>query len=783
MKIRRFAPALLALLCWGGAAAAPAAAQTVLVEAEGFADPGGWSLDTQFIHIMGSPYLLAHGLGEPVKDAATTVKFPSTGTYRVFVRTKDWVARWKAPGQPGKFQVTVDGKPLAATFGTEGADWHWQDGGKVEVTKPEAAVGLHDLTGFEGRCDAIVFSKDPAFVPPNDAKELGSWRKAALGLPDKPVEAGPFDLVVVGGGYGGLGAAISAARMGCKVALIQDRPVLGGNGSSEIRVWSMGGTTTGKYPMLGQIVEEFADRAKSSPGTKEEFGDDRKELITEAEKNIALFLDTHMYKVEMDGKAIKAVVAANTRTGAETRFSGKLFADTTGHGSLGAMAGAEFAVQEKGHMGMSNMWRWAEGDKPAAFPKADWALPLEMKDFPYPVRGKAEWFWEGGFFRDPIQDLEYIRDWNFRAAYGAFNAMKNGDGAAKHTNAKLEWMAYIGGNRESRLLRGDIVLSREDIVSKKEFPDASVPTTWDIDIHEPKEQYAKKFPQDPFISKAVFGKGVDRQNGYPIPYRCFYAKDVPNLFMAGRQISVDHEALGTIRVMRTIGMMGEVVGKAASICVKNNCGPREVYSQYLDELKELMSLPGNARRERAIDPVDPKAALPYDANATGGRASSHSRKKAAATQPAAGAVAEGALDPKKLAGIVVDDAAAKLTGTWQSGTGLPGFVGSSYRYAQSGSGASARFEFAVPAAGRYEVRALHQPHENRSPKVRVTVVSADGEKVVEVNQQAAGTAEHGFTSLGTYAFDPAKPGAVVVTTEGAAKGNVAIDAVQVVPGK
>jgi hypothetical protein len=112
--------------------AAPAArAATVLVEAESFADHGGWSLDTQFIREMGSPYLLAHGLGTPVADATTTVNIPAAGTYHVWVRTKNWVARWQAPGAPGKFQVLVNGTPLANTFGTEGAVWGWQAGGTV----------------------------------------------------------------------------------------------------------------------------------------------------------------------------------------------------------------------------------------------------------------------------------------------------------------------------------------------------------------------------------------------------------------------------------------------------------------------------------------------------------------------------------------------------------------------------------------------------------------------------------------------------------------------------
>jgi hypothetical protein len=129
-----------------------ASAATVLVEAESFADHGGWNLDTQFIREMGSPYLLAHGIGKPVADATTKVSFPAAGTYRVFVRTKDWVARWNALGTPGRFQVLVNGTPLAEPFGTKSASWAWHDGGTVELPAGEARLALHDLTGFDGRC-------------------------------------------------------------------------------------------------------------------------------------------------------------------------------------------------------------------------------------------------------------------------------------------------------------------------------------------------------------------------------------------------------------------------------------------------------------------------------------------------------------------------------------------------------------------------------------------------------------------------------------------------------
>ena len=206
------------------------------MEAESFKDHGGWSLDTQFIEVMGSPYLLAHGMGDPVKDAVTAVKFPSTGSYRVWVRTMDWVAHWNAPGTPGNFQLLVDGKPLAETFDTKGKAWAWQDGGMIEIAKSETSLALHDLPGFAGRCDAIFFTKDAAFTPPNSNDANDPWRGTALGFPENPEDAGSYDLVVIGGGYGGTAAAISTARMGCKVALVQDRAVLGDNGTSEVRV-------------------------------------------------------------------------------------------------------------------------------------------------------------------------------------------------------------------------------------------------------------------------------------------------------------------------------------------------------------------------------------------------------------------------------------------------------------------------------------------------------------------------------------------------------------------
>jgi hypothetical protein len=765
--IRNLVMKLLSLILALFAVVARPFAATVLVEAESFQNPGGWVLDTQFIESMGSPYLMAHGLGEPVKDATTTVKLPQAGTWRVWVRTMDWVARWKATGAPGKFQVLVDGTPLKETFGTKGADWAWHDGGTVNFAKPEATLALHDLTGFNGRCDAILLTTDPVFQPSNDSAPFASWRMELAGLPAKPEEAGQFDLVVVGGGYAGMGAALAAARMGCTVALIQNRPVLGGNGSSEIRVWAMGGIRRGLYPQLGEIVEEYMDRAKSSPGTFEEFGDAKKEALVRAEKKISLFLNHHAFRVEVDGNRLKAVVAFDTRTGHIRRFAGTLFVDSTGHAGIGALAGADHTIKDDGHLGMSNMWRWRDTGAPVAFPATPWALDLVMDDFPYPRRGHAEWFWESGFNKHPIRELESTRDWNFRAIFGAFNAMKNKDGKAEHANAKLEWVAYVGGTRESRQLLGDVILTREDISTKKTFPDGTVPTTWDIDLHYPKEQYAKKFPDDPFISKAVFDKAVDRQHGYPVPYRCFYSRNIDNLFMAGRNVSVTHEALGTVRVMKTGGMIGEVVGKAASLCIKHATTPRAIYHSHFEELQALLKLPGAARRDNVNDtPKLPADYKPLPAQAIA----------------ATGDHIEAGVDPKKLPGLVLDDAQAKTTGKWTvaGNPSLQPYVGAGYRYRGAKEDGAARYEFTIEKAGDYEVRVSYSPHENRATNTRVVIESADGVKETTINQRLKPSLPQNFISLGTFKFAPGKP-AVITLGGKPADGNVHADAVQLLP--
>ncbi len=742
------------------------AAEPILIEAESFAEHGGWKLDTQFIEIMGSPYLIAHGMGKPVDDAVTKVTIPEAGTWRVWARTKDWVAPWNAPGTPGRFQLMIGGETVATEFGTTGAQWHWQDGGEVELKAGEVELRLHDLTGFNGRCDAIVLSQGDE-APDNSSEVLPVWRREALGFPAEPEDTGGFDIVFIGGGYAGACGAISAARMGLKTALIQNRDVLGGNGSSEVRVWAMGNTPGGLYP-VGDIIREFEDHAKSSPGFYEEFGDAKKEQIARAEKNLSLFLGHHAFDVVMDGDKIEAVHALETRTGRIREFKAPYFCDSTGHGYIGMKAGADRTQIPEGRMGMSNMWRWQQTDSPKSFPETPWALDLAEGEFPYPQKYHAQWFWESGYDKDPLNDLELIRDWNLRANFGAWNAIKNSgaygrsdESGKNHANAELLWMAYVGGPRETQQLLGDVVLTEEDIVTSRKFDDACVLTTWSIDLHYPKEQYIGKYEDNPFISYAVHGKGVDRKRGYAVPYRCFYSRNIDNLFMAGRNVSVTHKALGTVRVMKTCGMMGVVVGKAAAIGKKNNCSPRYVYQSYLPEFIELLKLPGNMRRESIDAPFMEDPNLPK-------------------FEPMTVAASFGGVDVKKLDGLVIDDVKAKLTGDWGGGTGLKGFIGEGYRYHGANDSAQARFEFEVPEAGTWDVRICWQPHPNRSTKTQVKV-EVDGEVAAEkiVNQRETALLKNGFHSLGRREFSAGQKGAVVILAKGA-DGNVHADAVQLI---
>ena len=497
----------------------------------------------------------------------------------------------------------------------------------------KATVALHDLTGFEGRCEAILFCKDTGFEPTNKLAALTKFRRALLGLPAHPDDAGEFDLVVVGGGLAGTCAALSAARNGLRVALVQDRPVLGGNCSSEVRVWAEGHTKQQPYQHIGEIVDEICPQ-NPPPGNKNAkdhdlYDDARKTAAVRAEPRITLLAEQRAVAVEMTKGHISAVIAQHIRTARQVRLRAKFFADCTGDATIGFLAGADFEMSRTGKMGTSNLWNVFDAadekqvlkcdckDKDALamcltthkveqpFPRCPWALDLSDKPFPGRKNAKGQWadksglanlggwFWESGFDQDPTTDIERIRDSNFRAMYGAWDALKNVD--KLYPNHRLGWAAFIAGKRESRRLLGDIIVTADDFRSQRKFPDGAFPCSWHIDLHSPDPKFSKGLGNDVFISRASDGRDYSYAGPYWAPYRCLYSRNIGNLFMAGRDISVSNDGLGPVRVMRTCGMMGEIVGKAAAICMNHQTTPRGVFQEHLLALLEKINQPGKAR--------------------------------------------------------------------------------------------------------------------------------------------------------------------------------------------
>lgn len=307
---------------------------TILIEAESFANKGGWVVDPQFVEQMGSPYLLAHGIGIPVKDATTEINIQKSGVYHVWVRTKNWTpGNWEAPG---RFYVSVDGNQMERQLG-KNPGWNWEYAGSINLTSGDKKLALHDLTGFEGRCDAIYLTTSESEKLPVDLAELKKWRAEKTGNVEVPQKTVKYDLVVVGGGIAGCAASIAAAEQGLKVALIHDRPVLGGNASGEIRVH-----TLGIYGKLKRILK-MLDTEHYPNGSAEALKEDQKRMANmEKYKNISLYLNFRAFAASATNGQITTVDTRQTASGESIRFEVPLFADCTGDGWIGYWTSAEY---------------------------------------------------------------------------------------------------------------------------------------------------------------------------------------------------------------------------------------------------------------------------------------------------------------------------------------------------------------------------------------------------------------------------------------------------------
>jgi len=415
-----------------------------------------------------------------------------------------------------------------------------------------------------------------------------------------------FDLIVVGAGVAGICTALSAMRTGSKVLLIHDRGVLGGCNSSEVRVCMGGEIKLEPYPEIGNIVREIAP-VMGSPAkfAAKYYEDDRKALAfenvygDETAHTVLYWKSLTDADFDTETRMIRSVVCTDVKTGKKTRYHAKLYEDASGDALLCRLCGCETLYgreareqfseslapvkEQKLVMGQSLRWYSEETAEESPFPDIDWNLGITDDTCLHVMNG--DWEQETGFARDMVRETEYIRDFGLRAIFSNWSYQKNRDPRrAEYAKRRLVWISALGGKRESYRVVGDYILTQNEIEAHTPMEDGTACMTWSIDMHFPECDNVKQF-EEPFRSYA-YHRGYGEP--YPIPYRCLYARDAANLFIGGRIVSSSHVAFSAIRVMRTLGSLGEVTGIAASLCTELHCTPRALYTDHLDALKEAL---------------------------------------------------------------------------------------------------------------------------------------------------------------------------------------------------
>ncbi|MEF3304373.1 FAD-dependent oxidoreductase [Paenibacillus sp. GYB003] len=421
------------------------------------------------------------------------------------------------------------------------------------------------------------------------------------------------DIAVIGGGLAGVCAAVAAARHGRTVALVQNRPVLGGNASSEVRVWVSGASATGTHRYAretGIMGEMFVENEYRNPDGNPYYWDLVVLETVLAEPNIRLFLNTDVHEVEADGpehdRRIRSATGWMMGSERKIRFESRVFLDCTGDGLVGFLAGAKYRIGREARSEFGESWAPEEADDITLGS----TLLFYTKDTGHPVKyippsfakdvtkttiperriirsgdsGCYYWWIEWGGELDTVHDNERIRDELWSVIYGIWDYIKN-SGKFQADTLTLEWVGAVPGKREYRRFVGDYMLTQNDVLRQEPFADRIAFGGWSIDLHPPQGMYAAESG-----SKHMYADGI-----YHIPYRSLYSVNVSNMLMAGRNISASHVAFGTTRVMATCAVIGEAAGTAAALCAEKGITPRDVYDHHLEELQQTL-----LRRDAAL---------------------------------------------------------------------------------------------------------------------------------------------------------------------------------------
>ncbi|HEY8444262.1 MAG TPA: FAD-dependent oxidoreductase [Clostridia bacterium] len=429
------------------------------------------------------------------------------------------------------------------------------------------------------------------------------------------MESYTYDIVVIGGGLSGISAAVAAARLGSKVALIGNRPVLGGNASTEVGININGAAynalySPSVYARETGIIEEIKQLIYQYDGysTQKMAGVDAALFdIVEREKNIDLYLNTHAYKVDCQDEQIKSVTCLVIGSEREIQFFGDIFIDCTGDGVVGALAGAKFRVGSEGYdeykeslapekpqpyvNGTTLMFNTIDTGKPEVFVRPEFAYDITKMPF-FEDLGKKHrtfykdrmgtyqgfWWVEYGGHLDTIKDNEAIVKELRKIVYGLWDYIKNSGKFEGVENLRLVRVGSVPGKRESRRFIGDYVLNQNDIIEKREFEDSAYIGGWPMDVHANFGIYDKDY-----ATHWNFVPGM-----YNAPYRTLYSVNIRNLMFAGRNTSCTRVANGSTRVMGTCAAAGQAAGTAAHLCVKHQVKPRDITHKYIKELQKIL---------------------------------------------------------------------------------------------------------------------------------------------------------------------------------------------------